>query len=33
MITPSDNVTSEKERALIKVDLFEEVFGLPFFLV
>ncbi len=33
VITPSENVTPEKERAMIKADRFEEVFGLPFFIV
>ncbi len=33
LITPPYNVTPEKEKAGIKADLFEKVFGLPFFIV
>lgn len=32
-INPSYNVTPEKERAMMKADRFEKVFGLPFFIV
>ncbi len=33
LITPPYNVTPEKEKAGTKADLFEKVFGLPFFIV
>jgi CHAD domain-containing protein len=33
VITPTCNVIPEKEKARIKVDLFEKAFGLPFFIV
>ena len=33
IITPAYNVNTEKEKAMIKADLFESVFGIPFFII